>query len=106
MNSTKESSGWTIGRTSLSLLIISTIGFILTAALTYIPRDNDYRAILTLLGLLIGFAELLIGIPLLIAAFVTSVIAVVKKRGLIEGRITLFTITGMFLAYFLWLFLK
>lgn len=53
---------------------------VLTAVLTYLPRDNDFRGLLTWLGILIGFSFAFLGIPMLIASLVTGIISIVKDR--------------------------
>lgn len=50
----------------------------LTIALTFAPRNNEYRSNLTWAGLLIGFNFVFFGIPMLIASLVTSIISIVK----------------------------
>jgi hypothetical protein len=94
----------TTGLVSMILFGSGTILFALTAILTYLPRDNDFRAVLTGLGLLIGFSFLFLGIPMLVASLVTSIISIAKNR---QQRVAYVVLAGNVLfgvGTLLWLF--
>lgn len=77
---------------------------LLTVIFTQLPRDNDFRAILTGLGLLIGFSFVILGIPMLVASLVTSVISILKEH---KQRMGYFVLAGNLLigiGISLWLF--
>ena len=106
MSINKSLSTWTIGKTSLALLLGSTAWLVLTGILTYLPRNNEFGGILTWLGLLVGFGYLLIGIPMILAALITSIISVSNNKGRTLGLITLGTILVSGLTLFIYLIVK
>lgn len=92
------------GIASLILFGSGTLLFVLTAVLTYLPRDNDFRSLLTWLGLLIGFSFIFLGIPMLVASLVTSIISIAKRR---QQRFSYIVLAGNALfgiGTLLWLF--
>lgn len=94
----------TTGLVSGILFGSGTLLLTLTTILTYLPRDNDYRGLLTGLGLLIGFSFVFLGIPMLVASLVTSVISVVKNH---QQRVGYIVLTGNLLlgvGTIVWLF--
>jgi hypothetical protein len=97
---------WTIGTTSLALFAGSTFGLALTTLLTFIPRDNELRAVLTWLGLLVGFSYLFVGIPMLVAAFIVGIVSVAKNSGRREGLITISGVVLCIVALLAYLLLK
>ena len=105
-NETRQQKKWTIGMTSLALLGASAFGLMMTVLLTYIPRDNEFRAILTWLGLIVGFSYIYVGIPLLIAAFIVGIVAIAKNSGRQSGVITLSGIMLSAIALMTYLLLK
>lgn len=70
--------GNTIGLVAFIFFGIAVLLLGFTIALTFIPRDNEYRSNLTWAGLLIGFNFVFFGIPMLIASLVTSIISIIK----------------------------
>jgi hypothetical protein len=84
-----KKNGNTIGLVSLILFGVGVIFFGLTAVLTYLPRDNDFRSLLTWLGLWFGFGFVFLGIPMLLASFVTSIVSIVKVHQQSIGYIVL-----------------
>lgn len=89
---------------SLILFGSGALLFIFTAVLTYLPRDNDLRSLLTWLGLLIGFSFIFLGIPMLLASLVTSIVSVVRKRHQKVGYVVLAGNALFVIGTLLWLF--
>jgi hypothetical protein len=99
-------SKWTLGRTAL-ILFSSFVGLLaLTVALTYIPRDNDFRSLLSWLGWLVGFSFAVLMIPLLGSSLVVSIISIVKRRGRQEGIVALICNLLVFVGVMAWLLIK
>lgn len=96
--------GNTSGLVSLILFGSGTLLFVLTVVLTYLPRDNDFRGLLTWLGLLIGFGFIFIGIPMLVASLVTSIVSLANNRQQLLGYIALAGNALFGLGTLLWLF--
>lgn len=96
--------GNTSGLVSLILFGSGTLLFILTVVLTYLPRDNDFRSLLTWLGLLIGFSFVFLGIPTLLASLVTSIVSLVRKRQQIVGYVVLAGNALFGIGTLLWMF--
>jgi hypothetical protein len=99
-----DKNGNTTGLVSLILFGVGMTLFGLTAVLTYLPRDNDFRSILTWLGLLVGFSFVFLGIPMLVASFVTSIVSIIKNH---KQRIGYMALAGnlLFVAgILLWIF--
>lgn len=92
------------GLVSLILFGSGTLLFVFTVVLTYLPRDNDFRSLLTWLGLLIGFSFIFLGIPMLVASLITSIVSLVKKRQQRLGYIALAGNVLFGIGALLWLF--
>lgn len=104
MTNSNPGEGWTGKVVSLILFGSGSLLFGLTVILTYLPRDNDFRSLLTWLGLLIGFSFVFLGIPMLVASLVTSIISIVKHHQQRAGYIVLVG-NGLFMAgTLIWLF--
>lgn len=88
------------------MLGIGVVWLACTILFTYLPRENELRAILTTLGLLVGFSFVFIGLPILVAAFFTSIFAVARDKGRREGLITLICTAASFLGTLIYLILK
>jgi hypothetical protein len=96
--------GNTTGLGSGILFGSGTLLLALTAILTYLPRDNDYRSLLTWLGILVGFSFVFLGIPMLVASLVTSIVSVIKNRTQRVGYIVLVGNLLIGVGAIVWLF--
>lgn len=94
----------TVERISLILFGAGMSLLVFTTILTYLPRDNDFRGLLTWLGLLVGFSFVFFGIPMLLGSLVTGVVAIFKNRKQRTGYIILAGNLILGIGTLVWLF--
>lgn len=94
----------TLGRVAISLFGSSLLLLVFTVVLTYLPRNNEFGSLLTWLGLLVGFSLFFLGIPMLLASLVISLIAIVKDHSKNLAYITLAGNLVVHIGIICWLF--